>query len=137
MGADEPRAMGDLGNRRCQVSRATGDCLAQRFPQKVAARFQFSDPLAHRIEAAADLFLMPSRFEPCGLSQMYSLKYGTVPVVRVTGGLADTIVDTTEETLAAGTANGFTFLRADVARPVVRRSNGRWPISPGPTPGCG
>ena len=52
---------------------------------------------------------MPSRFEPCGLSQMYSLKYGTIPVVRVTGGLADTIVDTTEETLAAGSANGFTF----------------------------
>jgi starch synthase len=86
--------------------------LAQRFPQKVAGRFQFSDPLAHRIEAAADLFLMPSRFEPCGLSQMYSLKYGTVPVVRVTGGLADTIVDTTEETLAAGSANGFTFHEA-------------------------
>ncbi len=52
---------------------------------------------------------MPSRFEPCGLSQMYSLKYGTPPVVRITGGLADTIVDTTDETLAAGTANGFTF----------------------------
>jgi len=83
--------------------------LAERHPQKVAVRLQFSDPLAHRIEAGADLFVMPSRFEPCGLSQMYSLKYGTPPVVRVTGGLADTIVDTTEETLAAGTANGFTF----------------------------
>ncbi len=83
--------------------------LAQRYPQKVAVRLQFSDPLAHRIEAGADLFVMPSRFEPCGLSQMYSLKYGTIPVVRVTGGLADTIVDTTEETLAAGSANGFTF----------------------------
>jgi len=86
--------------------------LATRYPQKVAVRLQFSDPLAHRIEAAADLFLMPSRFEPCGLSQMYSLKYGTIPVVRVTGGLADTIVDTTEETLAAGSANGFTFHEA-------------------------
>ena len=106
-----------LTSRAQWVILGTGDAkyqeqltlLAQRFPQKVAARFQFSDPLAHRIEAAADLFLMPSRFEPCGLSQMYSLKYGTVPVVRVTGGLADTIVDTTEETLAAGSANGFTF----------------------------
>ncbi len=83
--------------------------LAQRHPQKVAVRLQFSDALAHRIEAAADIFAMPSRFEPCGLSQMYSLKYGTPPVVRATGGLADTIVDTTEETLSAGTANGFTF----------------------------
>jgi starch synthase len=106
-----------LTSRAQWVILGTGDAkfqeqlalLAQRFPQKVAVRFQFSDPLAHRIEAAADLFLMPSRFEPCGLSQMYSLKYGTVPVVRVTGGLADTIVDTTEETLAAGSANGFTF----------------------------
>ncbi len=83
--------------------------LAQRYPQKVAVRLQFSDPLAHRITAGADLFLMPSRFEPCGLSQLYALKYGTLPIVRVTGGLADTIVDTTEETLAAGSANGFTF----------------------------
>ena len=98
-----------LGTGDAEVSGTIVDCLAQRFPQKVAAKLQFSDPLAHRIEAAADLFLMPSRFEPCGLSQMYSLKYGTVPVVRVTGGLADTIVDTTEETLAAGSANGFTF----------------------------
>jgi starch synthase len=83
--------------------------LAQRYPQKVAFKPLFSDPLAHRIEAGADMFVMPSRFEPCGLSQMYSLKYGTVPIVRATGGLADTIVDTTEETLAAGSANGFTF----------------------------
>ncbi len=83
--------------------------LAQRYPQKVAFKSLFSDPLAHRIEAGADMFVMPSRFEPCGLSQMYSLKYGTVPIVRATGGLADTIVDTTDETLAAGTANGFTF----------------------------
>ena len=52
---------------------------------------------------------MPSLFEPCGLNQLYSLKYGTVPVVRATGGLADTIVDATPETLAAGTANGFSF----------------------------
>ena len=54
-------------------------------------RLEFSNPLAHRIEAGADMFLMPSRFEPCGLNQLYSLKYGTVPVVRATGGLADTI----------------------------------------------
>ncbi|HEV2971867.1 MAG TPA: glycogen synthase GlgA [Pirellulales bacterium] len=105
--------------------------LAQRHPQKVAVRLQFSDPLAHRIEAGADLFVMPSRFEPCGLSQMYSLKYGTPPVVRVTGGLADTIVDTTEETLAAGSANGFTFheqspqaLSAAIKRAVAYHARG-------------
>ncbi len=83
--------------------------LAQRYPQKVGIRLEFSNPLAHRIEAGADIFLMPSRYEPCGLNQLYSLKYGTVPVVRGTGGLADTITDATEETLAAGTATGFAF----------------------------
>jgi starch synthase len=66
--------------------------LAQRYPHKIAARLEFSNPLAHRIEAGSDMFLMPSRFEPCGLNQMYSLKYGTVPIIRETGGLADTIV---------------------------------------------
>jgi starch synthase len=62
-------------------------------PQRVAARIGFDEGLAHRIEAGADLFLMPSRFEPCGLNQMYSLRYGTVPVVRAVGGLADTVED--------------------------------------------
>jgi starch synthase len=83
--------------------------LSQRFPQAVAARLEFSDELAHRIEAGADVFLMPSRYEPCGLNQMYSLKYGTVPVVRQTGGLADTIVDCSDQSLSHGTANGFSF----------------------------
>jgi starch synthase len=83
--------------------------LAERFPQKVAVKLEFSNPLAHRIEAGADMFLMPSRFEPCGLNQMYSLRYGTVPVVRATGGLADTIIDAQPAALADGTANGFSF----------------------------
>lgn len=83
--------------------------LAQRYPRNVAVRLEFSDLLAHRIESGADIFLMPSRYEPCGLNQMYSLRYGTVPVVRETGGLADTIVDATPQALAAGTANGFSF----------------------------
>ncbi|NLW51528.1 MAG: glycogen synthase GlgA [Candidatus Brocadiaceae bacterium] len=64
---------------------------------------------AHLVEAGSDMFLMPSRFEPCGLNQLYSLQYGTVPVVRATGGLADTVVDYTEEGLRAGTATGFRF----------------------------
>jgi len=83
--------------------------LAERFPRKVAVRLEFSGLLAHTIEAGADMFLMPSRYEPCGLNQMYSLKYGTVPIVRATGGLADTITDANPETLAAHTANGFSF----------------------------
>jgi starch synthase len=83
--------------------------LSRRYPDKVAASLAFSDPLAHRIEAGADVFLMPSQFEPCGLNQLYSLRYGTVPVVRATGGLADTITDATPSALANHTANGFSF----------------------------
>jgi starch synthase len=83
--------------------------LSQRFPQKAAVRLEFSNPLAHRIEAGADMFLMPSQFEPCGLNQLYSLRYGTVPVVRATGGLADTIVGYDEQTASSGQANGFSF----------------------------
>lgn len=85
--------------------------LLQQFaaanPRNCAVRLEFSNPLAHRIEAAADIFLMPSRFEPCGLNQLYSLKYGTVPVVRATGGLVDTIVDATLVTQSDATATGF------------------------------
>ncbi len=83
--------------------------LAEQHPEKVAVRVGFANELAHRIEAAADIFLMPSRYEPCGLNQLYSLKYGTVPVVHATGGLADSITNLSDETLAAGTANGFSF----------------------------
>ena len=83
--------------------------LADRFPAKVAARLEFSNPLAHRIEAGADMFLMPSRYEPCGLNQMYSHRYGTVPVVRSTGGLADTIIGVPEHATEPGAANGFSF----------------------------
>lgn len=83
--------------------------LSQRHPQKVAVKLEFSERLAHLIEAGADMFMMPSRYEPCGLSQLYSLKYGTVPIVRATGGLADTVVNATDENLTSGTASGFTF----------------------------
>ncbi len=85
------------------------EMLAERFPQKIAVRLEFSNPLAHRIEAGADMFLMPSRFEPCGLNQLYSLRYGTAPIVRLTGGLADTIFGYDDQTAASDQVNGFTF----------------------------
>jgi dihydrofolate reductase len=81
--------------------------LAERHPGQIAFKHGFDEALAHRIEAGADSFLMPSRFEPCGLNQMYSLRYGTPPIVRATGGLADTVVDVSAATLADKTANGF------------------------------
>jgi starch synthase len=83
--------------------------LSQRLPTRFAAHIGYDEALSHRIEAGADMFIMPSRFEPCGLNQIYSLRYGTVPIVHRTGGLADTVVDATQENLAAGTATGFTF----------------------------
>jgi starch synthase len=79
---------------------------------QAACRIGFDEGLAHRIEAGADLFLMPSRFEPCGLNQLYSLRYGTPPIVHHCGGLADSVVDTDASSLATGTANGFQFAPA-------------------------
>jgi starch synthase len=67
--------------------------LKERYPNQTAVFIEFNIPLSHYIESAADIFMMPSRFEPCGLNQLYSLKYGTIPVVRYTGGLADTVKD--------------------------------------------
>jgi starch synthase len=80
--------------------------LARRYPTKVAVRIGHDQGLSHRIEAGCDFFLLPSRFEPCGLNQMYSLRYGTIPIVRATGGLDDTVVDITEN---AENANGIKF----------------------------
>lgn len=79
------------------------------FPQRIALQLGYDEALAHHIEAGADMFLMPSRFEPCGLNQLYSLRYGTVPIARATGGLRDTIVDANAQNLATGTASGFLF----------------------------
>jgi len=97
-----------LGTGDPRYHRLFEELMARR-PAEVGARLTFDNRLAHLIEAGADLFLMPSRYEPSGLNQLYSLRYGTVPVVRKTGGLADSIVDTTPQTLQAGTANGFVF----------------------------
>jgi starch synthase len=80
-----------------------------KHPNQVGIYLGFHEPLAHLVEAGSDLFLMPSRYEPCGLNQIYSLKYGTPPVVRATGGLADTIMNSSEENMAAGKGTGFSF----------------------------
>ncbi len=79
----------------------------------VSVHVGYDETRAHLIEAGCDAFLMPSRFEPCGLNQMYSLRYGTVPIVHHTGGLADTVIDTNDETLSKGSATGFLFSDAD------------------------
>ena len=78
--------------------------LTNRYPDKIAVRIGFVPALARKIYAGADLFLMPSKSEPCGLSQMVALRYGTVPIVRETGGLRDSITDSGD-----GMGNGFTF----------------------------
>jgi starch synthase len=78
-------------------------------PDSCGVMLEYDEAMAHIIEAGGDMFLMPSRFEPCGLNQLYSLMYGTVPIVRATGGLADTVSDYTEEGLKSGAATGFSF----------------------------
>jgi starch synthase len=83
--------------------------LSEKYPKRVAFRDTFDEALAHRIEAGADLLLMPSRYEPCGLSQLYSLRYGTVPLVRKTGGLADTVIPYTPRNIKEKRATGFMF----------------------------
>lgn len=112
-------AFNDLMKLNCQVILlGTGDKkfhtffekMASKFPQKFACYLGFNDELAHLIEAGADMFLMPSKYEPCGLNQMYSLAYGTVPIVKETGGLADTVIKFDEKTEEG---NGFVFKKHD------------------------
>jgi starch synthase len=86
--------------------------FARLYPKKVSVTIGYNEALAHQIEAGADIFLMPSLFEPCGLNQMYSQRYGTIPIVRETGGLADTIEDALPKSLANGTATGVSFKEA-------------------------
>lgn len=88
---------------------------ATDYPGRVAVHVGYDERRAHRIEAGCDCFLMPSRFEPCGLNQLYSLRYGTVPIVHRTGGLADTVVDATPEHIHNDLATGFQFEHADTA----------------------
>jgi starch synthase len=94
-----------LGNGSSVYERGYSE-LARRFPSKIAVRVNYDEGLAHRIEAACDFYIMPSRFEPSGLNQMYSLRYGAIPIVRATGGLDDSVIDFTEDTKRA---NGIKF----------------------------
>ena len=102
MALDVSWVMLGSGERRFEDGWRT---LAATYPTRISATIGFDERLAHLIEAGADMFLMPSRFEPCGLNQLYSLRYGTVPIVRATGGLNDTVIDVDES--PAGT--GFKF----------------------------
>lgn len=86
--------------------------MGAKYPEKISVNLRFDNPLAHLIEAGGDMFLMPSRYEPCGLNQLYSLKYGTVPIVRKTGGLADTIENYDPQT---GGGTGFVFKNYDAS----------------------
>ena len=85
---------------------------ARAYPDRLGVCLEFNDALAHQIEAGCDIFLMPSRYEPCGLNQLYSLRYGTIPTVRATGGLRDTVVPYQAE---AGTGTGFVFYEPTAA----------------------
>ena len=87
--------------------------LARQYPEKVSVAIGYDEALSHRMFAGGDAVLVPSRFEPCGLTQMYGLRYGTVPVVAATGGLNDTVVGATPASLSAGVATGITFHPVD------------------------
>jgi len=103
--------------------------LAGRFTDNIGVRIGFDEPLAHLIEAGADMFLMPSRYEPCGLNQMYSLRYGTVPIVRRVGGLADTVKDCSAR---ASSCTGFAFAEYSGAALLgaIRRAIGQFADRP-------
>jgi starch synthase len=87
-----PLLLAILGTGDSEIGKML-QAMAERYPERIKLRIEFNEPLAHRIEAGADMFLMPSSYEPCGLNQMFSLRYGTIPIVHATGGLDDSVVD--------------------------------------------
>jgi starch synthase len=103
-----------IGNGESKYESGLRD-FAVEYPDRIGVFIGYDESLAHLVEAGADMFLMPSRFEPCGLNQMYSLRYGTPPVVYRTGGLADTVIDASSEHQLQGIANGFVFGEFDAA----------------------
>ncbi len=118
-----PVQLAMLGSGDAQMQKTARD-LSHLFPGKIGVHIGFSEELSHQIEAGADMFVMPSRFEPCGLNQFYSQRYGTPPIVHATGGLADSVVDCTAATLRDGTASGFMFdgMTADNLLATIRRA---------------
>ncbi|MGE5467824.1 MAG: glycogen synthase GlgA [Ignavibacteria bacterium] len=120
---DLPAQLVVLGSGERSLEEAFRD-LAHAHPGRCAATIGFDEGLAHRIEAGADVFLMPSRFEPCGLNQMYSLRYGTPPLVRATGGLADTVIDADDPERG----NGFVFNEPTAVEllATIRRAADTW-----------
>lgn len=103
-----PMQLAMLGSGQAALETALRSAQKQN-PDRIGVQIGYDEALAHRIEAGGDAFLMPSRFEPCGLNQIYSLRYGTLPIVRRTGGLADTVVDVSYATLDSASATGFQF----------------------------
>lgn len=103
-----------LGTGEPHYERIVKD-IGGKYPEKAGINVMFNNQIAHEIEAGADMFLMPSLYEPCGLNQLYSMKYGTVPIVRKTGGLADSVLDATPDAIAQGTGTGFVFEKYDAA----------------------
>ena len=103
-----------LGNGDCHYEIQLSE-IAQNYPRQLKIVVGYDEQLAHRIEAGCDAYLMPSTFEPCGLNQMYSLAYGTLPVVTPVGGLLDTVKDSTQENIAQHTANGFVMSEVSAA----------------------
>lgn len=116
-----------LGSGEAAVEDAFA-AAAARHPRQVAVRFEYDEALAHRIIAGTDVIAVPSRFEPCGLTQMYGLAYGTLPLVRRVGGLADTVRDADAASIAAGTATGFVFgeASAEALREAIARVFALW-----------
>ena len=97
------------GSRRPSVARP------RQYPGRIGCVFGYDEPLSHLIQGGGDAILMPSRFEPCGLTQLYGLRYGSVPIVARVGGLADTVIDANDAALNAGVATGFQFTPVDAA----------------------
>lgn len=101
-----------LGSGCSQLEQGIKD-LSQKYPKNIAIKIGYDEALSHLIIAGGDVILVPSRFEPCGLTQLYGLKYGTLPLVRATGGLADTVVNSSSENIKNRIATGFVFKDAN------------------------